>query len=107
MNFRRPLLLLLAATACLAACGKSGQGTAGKPGRGIIAVSLLSLQNPFFKVIGDKITEEATRNGFTTLVVSADNDPVRQSNQVKDFIVKRASAIVLSPKDSKAIIPVI
>ena len=31
----------------------------------------------------------------------------KQSNQVKDFIVKKVSAIVLSPCDSKAIVPVI
>ena len=31
----------------------------------------------------------------------------KQSNQIKDFIVKKVSAIVLSPCDSKSIIPVI
>jgi ribose transport system substrate-binding protein len=75
--------------------------------RGIIGASLLSLQNPFFKVIGDNLTAEAAKQGYETLVVSADNDVARQSNQVKDFIVKKCAAIVLSPADSKAIVPVI
>jgi ABC-type sugar transport system substrate-binding protein len=75
--------------------------------KGTIGVSLLTLQNPFFKVIGDNITAEAAKSGYDTLVVSADSDVARQSNQVKDFIVKKAAAIVLSPADSKAIVPVI
>ncbi len=76
-------------------------------GRKMIGASLLTLQNPFFKVIGDSLTAEAAANGYETLVVSADNDVARQSNQVKDFIVKKCAAIVLSPADSKSIVPVI
>ncbi len=75
--------------------------------RGLIGVSLLTLDNPFFKVIGDKITSEASMHNYETIVVSADKDVAKQGNQVKDFIVKKVSAIVLSPCDSKAIIPVI
>lgn len=103
MKTRRFLLLSLT---LLAACGKTSDKPAGAS-KGTIGVSLLTLQNPFFKVIGDNITAEAAKNGYDTLVVSADNDVVRQSNQVKDFIVKKAAAIVLSPADSKAIVPVI
>jgi len=75
--------------------------------RGTIGVSLLALDNPFFKVIGDAITAEGTKQGFATIVVSADKDVARQGNQIKDFIVSKAAAIVLSPCDSKSIIPVI
>ena len=85
-------------------CGKP---PAEAPSRGTIGASLLTLQNPFFKVIGDQLAAEAAKNGYQTLVVSADNDVARQSNQVKDFIVKRCAAIVLSPADSKSIVPVI
>ena len=70
-------------------------------------MSLLTLQNPFFKVIGDSITAEATKKGYDTIILSADQDVGKQSNQVKDFIVKKVSAIVLSPCDSKGIVPVI
>lgn len=107
MKSRRFLLLLLPAPFVLAACGKESKQPGGKTSKGVIAVSLLTLQNPFFKVIGDNIQAEAEKNGYEVLVVSADNDAVRQSSQVKDFIVKEAAAIVLSPKDSKAIVPVI
>lgn len=72
-----------------------------------IGVSLLTLDNPFFKVIGDSITAEGKLRGYETIVVSGDKDVAKQSNQIKDFIVKKVSAIVLSPCDSKSIIPVI
>ena len=75
--------------------------------RGLIGVSLLTLDNPFFKVIGDNITAEAAKQGYETLVVSGDKDVAKQGNQIKDFIVKKVAAIVLSPCDSKSIIPVI
>jgi len=85
----------------------AGCGDTTPPPRGMIGASLLTLQNPFFKVIGDELTTEAARHGYQTLVVSADNDVARQSNQVKDFIVKGCVAIVLSPADSKSIVSVI
>jgi ribose transport system substrate-binding protein len=101
----RPILFLSLSALLLAGCGKPESES--KPVRGTIAASLLTLQNPFFKVIGDNITTEAQKHGYDTLIVSADNDVARQSNQVKDFIVKKAAAIILSPADSKAIVPVI
>lgn len=78
-----------------------------KSGQKLIAVSLLTLENPFFRVIGDNIQSAAEENGFQALILSADEDPSKQSNQVKDFIVKKAAAIVLSPCESRAIVPVI
>ena len=94
-----------------------GAGCARNPGadpakqppktRGTIGVSLLTLDNPFFKVIGDNIVAEAGKHGYEVIVVSGDKDVARQSNQIKDFIVKKVSAIVLSPCDSRAIVPVI
>lgn len=105
-TMHRFVLILAASTAViLSGCGKSSDSSSGN--RKMIGASLLTLQNPFFKVIGDSLTEEAAKQGYETLVVSADNDVARQSNQVKDFIVKRCAAIVLSPADSKSIVPVI
>ena len=72
-----------------------------------IGVSLLTLDNPFFKVIGDHITSAGKENGYEVTVVSGDKDVAKQGNQIKDFIVQGVSAIVLSPCDSKSIVPVI
>lgn len=75
--------------------------------KGTIGVSLMTLDNPFFKVIGDNITAEGKKQGYETIVVSGDKDVAKQGNQIKDFIVKKVSAIVLSPCDSKSIVPII
>ena len=105
--------LLIGALALLAGCEKpaSTTSTATPPPppavKRTIGVSLLTLDNPFFKVIGDNITSEGKKLGYDTIVVSGDKDVAKQSNQIKDFIVKKVSAIVLSPCDSKSIIPVI
>ena len=100
--------VMLAACGLFLGCGRSADTP--KPtatSRGTICVSLLALDNPFFKVIGDAIAAEAAKQGFQATVVSADKDVARQGNQIKDFIVKKAAAIVLSPCDSKSIVPVI
>jgi len=101
-----PLFVAAFLTGCGDAAKPVSSGT-GTPDRGLIGVSLLTLDNPFFKVIGDHITSEGAKHGYTTLVVSGDKDVARQSHQIKDFIVKKAAAIVLSPCDSKSIVPVI
>ena len=109
---KRLLQTLLACTlAMLTGCDKPANSTAPQPSdtkaKGTIGVSLLTLDNPFFKVIGDTITAEGKKRGYDAIVVSGDKDVAKQSNQIKDFIVKKVSAIVLSPCDSKSIVPVI
>lgn len=71
--------------------------------KGTIAYTTMSLTNPFFKVIGDAMTEEAAANGFDTIIVSGDDDVAKQANQIDDFIVKGVSAIVITPCDPKSI----
>ena len=67
--------------------GPDREATADRPGvkpaagRGTIGVSLLTLDNPFFKVIGDHITDEAAKHGYETVVVSGDKDPAKQANR--------------------------
>ena len=73
----------------------------------MIGVSLLTLDNPFFKVIGTSITAEGTKHGYTTQVVTPEKDLARQHAQIKEFIVKKVAAIVLSPCDTKGIVPAI
>jgi ribose transport system substrate-binding protein len=99
--------LAVCMVAALVGCGESSDTAGPSSARPAIGVTLLALQNPFFKVIGDHITAEAARHGFDTIVLSADNDVARQANQVKDFIVRRCVAIVLSPCESRSIVPAI
>jgi ribose transport system substrate-binding protein len=95
---RKSILVTVAVLllAVLSGCGR-------RPHRGTIGVSVLTLTNPFFKVIADTITAEAARHGFDVVVVSGEFDVARQQNQVKDFIVRGVDAIVLCPCDSRAI----
>src|SRR5213592_120063 len=96
----------------LISCGKKSPDlnesqTSGAGRKGVIGLSVLTLTNPFFKAIADKMTEEAAKNGYGVTVVSGEFDVARQQTQVKDFIVSRVAAIVLTPCDSKAIGPAI
>src|SRR5438067_2076982 len=59
--------------------------------KGVIGLSVLTLTNPFFKVIADSMTAEAKKNGYEVEVVSGEFDVAKQQNQVKDFIVKKVS----------------
>jgi ribose transport system substrate-binding protein len=77
--------------------------TAGGESKGLIGYTTMSLTNPFFKVIGDSMTEEAAKHGYEVIVVSGDDDVNKQSNQIDDFIVKGVSAIVLTPCDPRSI----
>lgn len=75
----------------------------GEPTKGSIGLSVLTLTNPFFKEIADTLKAEAAKQGYDVIVVSGEFDVARQQNQVKDFIVQKMAAIVLTPCDSKAI----
>ena len=71
------VLLQLRIIACLAllflsACGResSTPQPPAKQSRGVIGLSVLTLTNPFFKEIADKMTEEAAKHGYSVSVVS-------------------------------------
>lgn len=102
--------LLLVALALLGGCGQSENASAsGNPNksRGTIGVSVLTLNNPFFKVIADTITDEAAKHGYAVLAVDGREDAPTQHNQVRDFIVKKVCAIVLCPCKSREVGPAI
>ena len=101
------LALALTAACLLAGCFQGSESAVPGKGRRLIGVSLLTMNNPFFKVIADTIRDEAARRGFSVVAVDGREDVARQHNQVKDFIVKRCSAIVLCPCDSRGIGPAI
>ncbi|MBW3622296.1 MAG: substrate-binding domain-containing protein [Armatimonadetes bacterium] len=77
-------------------------GGSGQPA-GTIGVSLLTMANPFFKVMGDSMVDAGKANGYRVIVQAGEMDPARQKDQVNDFIVKKVNAIVLSPVDSRSI----
>ncbi len=89
----------------LAGCGgEEGAEETGpdRPG-GVIGISVLTMTNPFFKEIADAVTDEAAKSGYTVIVTSAEFDPAKQRMQVKDFLVRKVSAMILTPADSRAV----
>lgn len=119
MRSRSILITLMLVAVGFGGCGKKDGGSSGettrsisaavsgKQAKGTIGLSVLTLTNPFFKVIADTMEVEAAKHDYDVIVTSGERDVARQQNQVKDFIVKKVSAIVLTPCDSKSISPVI
>ena len=56
----------------------NSEGSSGET-KGTIAYTTMSLTNPFFKVIGDAMTEEAAKHGYDTIIVSGDDDVSKQA----------------------------
>jgi ribose transport system substrate-binding protein len=113
---RRIVSLALVSCLCAALAGCSSGGVVSRsPGeqasasekKGIIGVSVLTLTNPFFKEIADKITDEAAKQGYDTIIVSGDMNVAKQQTQMRDFRVRGCAAIVICPCDSKGIGPAI
>lgn len=92
----------LATLVALLATGCDGAG-ADDTSKGTVGVSVLTLTNPFFGVIGDNIKAELEKAGYETVVVAGEFDIAAQERQVNDFIAAGYEAIVLCPCDSKAI----
>lgn len=114
MTIARPrwtaLIAVVAALwVALAGCGKKDSAApaatdaAALHPRPVVGVSLLTLTNPFFKVMGDAMVVEGSKRGYDVVVVSGDQDPAKQKDQVKDFLVRKVVAIVLTPCDSKSV----
>lgn len=93
---------------CLGCGGDPGKQAENKPvSKGTIGVSVLTMRNPFFKVIAQNIEAEAKRAGYDTIITDGDMKVDEQRRQVQDFIVKKCAAIVLCPTDAVSIGPVI
>ena len=90
-----------------AADGDSQAGGGQSTSNGTVAISVLTTENPYFNVIIESLTAEAEKHGYDVLATSGEYDVAKQQNQVKDFIVKQVSAIVLCPCESKSIGPAI
>jgi ABC-type sugar transport system substrate-binding protein len=113
---RQALSLAALATAGLlvAACGggskgggSSGAGAGGsaKAGGGTLALSLSTLNNPFFVQLRDGASAQAKAKGYQLNISDAQNDPASQANAVQNVITQQVKAIILNPTDSKAIVP--
>jgi ribose transport system substrate-binding protein len=91
----------------LAIAGCSTAGTGSSTGKGTVGVSVLTMTNPFFRVIADSLSAELKKAGYEAVIVAGEFDVAKQNQQVRDFITAGHAAIVLCPCNSRAIGPVI
>lgn len=70
--------------------------------KGKIGMTCMDLTNPFFKLIGNVMQEEAAKYGYELVALSGNLDPARQNNQISDFVAQNYDAIFLNPVDSKS-----
>jgi len=99
------LLLSIALAGCNSNAGTAARPAAGS--KGTVGCSVLTLGNPFFRVIADNLTAELKKNGYETIIVSGEFDPARQQEQVNEFLTAHCAAIVLCPCNSQAVGPAI
>jgi ribose transport system substrate-binding protein len=72
-------------------------------GEKIIGVSLLSLQNDFYRTLESGLQSEASVRDCKLLTMSSDYNPSTQAAQMDNFIDKKVDAILVSACDSRAI----
>ncbi|MCM3629900.1 ribose ABC transporter substrate-binding protein RbsB [Paenibacillus glycanilyticus] len=72
-----------------------------------IGLSISTLNNPFFVSLKDGVVAEAKKHGIETLVVDAQNDSAKQSNDVDDLMQKGVTVLLINPTDSAAISTVV
>ncbi|WP_433380927.1 D-ribose ABC transporter substrate-binding protein [Actinoplanes sp. CA-142083] len=99
--FRKILLAAgTAAVLALAACGSSSDDKSGDSGSTPAASKLIviitpSPDNVFFKAEQDAAAAQAKKLGYETLVLSHDDDPTKQSQEIDTAISRKAAAIIL------------
>ncbi len=80
----------------LTACGDDSKPAAGKDGGSkLIVIITPSPDNVFFKAEQQAADAEAKKLGYTTLVLSHDDDPTKQSQEIDTAISRKAAAIIL------------
>ena len=72
-----------------------------------IGVAFETLQTEGWVAAWDKIKEECQKHGITMLEGVADGDANKQFEQVRNFINRKVDGIIIAPKDSKTVIPMI
>lgn len=68
-----------------------------------IGVSLLTREHEFYRDLEEGLIAKANELGFELVVLSADFNLAKQSDQLSDFIVKDVDAIIVCPVDSMGI----
>ena len=68
----------------------------------LIAIITASLNNPFFVQVANAADAEAKKLGYTTLVLSNDDDAAKQDQEIDNIISRKAVALILDNAGSDA-----
>ncbi|AOZ91045.1 ribose ABC transporter substrate-binding protein RbsB [Paenibacillus crassostreae] len=72
-----------------------------------IGLSISTLNNPFFVSLKDGVMNEANKLGMEVIVIDAQNDSAKQSNDVEDLMQQGVNSLLINPVDSSAISTVV
>lgn len=72
-----------------------------------IGLSISTLNNPFFVSVKDGVVAEAKKQGLEVIIIDAQNDSAKQSNDVEDLMQQGVNALLINPVDSSAISTVV
>ncbi|GLI56515.1 D-ribose ABC transporter substrate-binding protein [Propionigenium maris DSM 9537] len=68
-----------------------------------IGMVLSNLENPFFKEMEDGALERARRDNVSVEVVSAEDSPVRELQEIRRFIDEKVDVLIVNPTNSHAV----
>lgn len=105
---KHKMTYLLAALALLAlAAGCGGGSDSGSGGSGQIALSISTLDNPFFVDLRDGAQEAADTADYELVVGNAQDNASQQQNDIQNFVTQQVDAILVNAVDTEAIVPAI
>lgn len=90
-------------------CGSGDSGkqqTSSKAAAGrqlTVGVSLLTRTHPFYQDLEAGLQEAAAASNIRLIITAGEFDVARQKDQVSEFIVRKADAIIVCPCDSRSI----
>ena len=82
---------------------RPGTSRAGAVPTAVIGVSLLTRTHPFYQYLEAGMRAAAEVHGYQLIVQAGEFDVAKQKDQIEDFLVRKVSAIVVCPCDSRSI----
>lgn len=68
-----------------------------------IALTVSTLDNPFFVSLKDGAQKKADELGYKLVVLDSQNDPAKELSNVEDLTVRGAKVLLINPTDSAAV----
>lgn len=104
---KRMLGLVMGSLMALSIVGHAESETEAVPAADevVIGVCIPDMAPPFFGKMRDGFVEQAEKYGYTVKIEDAQNDAIRQTSQVENFITEEVDMVILLPVATEALIP--